>query len=308
MNFGGSWSPREIKRPTEYLPIPRRHGEIVRDDPYLSQTHGPASKYFQRGWTYQEYYLSQSRLIFGKKQIHWSCSCAVWHEDEPELEQRKTELEYYFKIPNILSGKPDFRELSALMFEYHTRDFTCPDDALPGVTGLLTLLSRTFKGGFICGHPEAWFDATLMWNRYFRLQSSQVYPGTTSLERRRVGEQPLIPPEAVLPSWSWIGWKSHQLHFLLDEEDFELPGALADESKCITTPITTWYSHETPTSDRLRIQSFQQKSHKLPGSFETHFEGWVVEEYDPSRHQFDGNDKSKVIGKRVYSHPGLPNR
>lgn len=285
----------------------------VREHPWLSQTHGPTSEYFQRGWTYQEYYLSQRRLIFGKKQIMWSCSCAMWHEDDPEPEQDADQrvLERY-QIPNILNGKPDFRELEKLMSDYHTRDFACPDDALPGVTGLLTLLSRTFEGGFICGQPQAWFDAALMWHSFsLGRKSVDDTRRRASLGRRTVGKQPYILPEAVLPSWSWIGWKGDRLQLLGDEEDFELPHGLTDtgvEQKYITAPITTWYGHETPSSDRIRIKSSLQQNLELFGSLKDCFEGWVVEEYNPGIHEFNGRDKSKLIGKKVYRHSSVPHR
>lgn len=285
---------------------------IVRDHPSLSHAHGSVSEYFQRGWTYQEYYLSKRRLIFGKKQIHWSCSCAVWHEDNPEVEEDPDQdAMQHFQISNILYGKPDLQELEKLVFDYHGRDFSCPDDALPGVTGLLTLLSRTFKGGFLCGHPEAWFDAALMWHCSLRGSEFGGYQRTTMVIEQMVGQQRSILPGAILPSWSWIGWKGGRLEFLGDEEDFELPQGLVDSEsrwRYITTPITKWYSHETPRSDKRRIPSYPQQTRKVSQGLDDSLQGWVVEEYDPSRHQFDGDDKSKLIGKCVYRHSSLPHK
>lgn len=109
-----------------------------------------------------------------------------------------------FQMPNILNGKPDFEELERLLSEYHIRDFTYPDDSLPGATGFLTLLSRTFEGGFLCGHPEAWFDATLMLDCNLLRDESRSDAGREILERREATKQSSILPGAVLPSWSWI--------------------------------------------------------------------------------------------------------
>jgi hypothetical protein len=288
----------------------------VRDQPSLSQILGSASEYFQRGWTYQEYYLSQRRLIFGKKQMHWSCSCATWHEDDPDSGEDSKEDsnqkidDQHFQISNILSGKTDLGELAKLAFEYHPRDFTRPDDALPGLAGLLTLLTRTFEGGFLCGHPETWFDAALMWHCNFHGNVPGGYARKPTLERRRMSTHPSTLPGAVLPSWSWIGWKGNQLRFLDDEEDFELPQGLTEGKiygrwRYITTPVTEWYSHETTTSTKRRIQSFPQ----LPsggGDMGDSYQGWRMETYDPSRHPFVEDEKSKFIGKSVYQHPTIP--
>lgn len=100
------------------------------------------------------------------------------------------------------------------------------------------------------------------------------------------------------------------MRFLGDEEDFELPLGLVDHRlipKYITTPITTWYSHEHPSSDKRRIQSVQLQPCKIAGSLKDCYQGWVVEKYNPITHQFYG-DKSKAFGKRVYHHFSLPHR
>lgn len=279
----------------------------VRDHPPWSQTSGSVSEYFRRGWTYQEYFLSKRRLTFSKKQMHWKCSIATWHEDRPDAQDRAMDGQS-FRYTNGPHAKPDLNELARMVAEYQMRDFTRPDDALPGFAGLLKILTRTFEGGFLCGHPETWFDASLMWNCDFKNGWRDGHSRKPTLERRKVSRQPSTLPGAVLPSWAWIGWKGTLLRFLDDEEDFELFHSLIPHIiwQFVTTPVTEWYSHETPTSIRRRIQSFPQFLN-ADGSLGDNYQGWLVDTYDPNRHysRVNEDEQSKIMGKRVYHHPAI---
>jgi hypothetical protein len=57
---------------------------------WLMQTHEPVrtqnqilgdSRWFTRGWTFQEAILSQRWLIFTPEQVYWECRQATWRED-----------------------------------------------------------------------------------------------------------------------------------------------------------------------------------------------------------------------------------
>ncbi|KAI7778715.1 hypothetical protein LA080_001862 [Diaporthe eres] len=95
--------------------------------------------YKTRGWTYQEYIMSQRRLIFAGSRMQWP---------EPDL---------------ILKDLPDLKSLRELMSNYNTRSFRYEEDMIPGISGLLCLFSRSFQGGFLCGLPEMFFDRALGW-------------------------------------------------------------------------------------------------------------------------------------------------
>ena len=40
-----------------------------------------AQPYHDRGWTYQEYQMSQRKNLFCRGKVHWQCQCSAWHED-----------------------------------------------------------------------------------------------------------------------------------------------------------------------------------------------------------------------------------
>ncbi|KAI0425867.1 heterokaryon incompatibility protein-domain-containing protein [Xylaria sp. FL1042] len=194
------------------------------------------SEYFQRGWTHQEFNLSKRRLIFYKRRVFWQCTAAHWCED---LIQEKTGAppdRYYegasFLYSGLLNGVPDLGRLSSILMDYNSREHSYAEDALPGIMGLLSILGGSFEPGFLCGLPEACFDAALLW----RTNSD---PSRT---RRRLNSgRSHSSISSPLPSWSWVGWQTPSL-WIVEGETLQM-GAL---NVCKTTPITQWFTHEYP--------------------------------------------------------------
>lgn len=244
-----------------------------------------SSPYFARGWTYQEFYLSQRRLIFAGSRIYWHCSCADWAEDTHvglSLIDRH--------VFNVLEAEPNFHALNELLAEYNRRSLTFPEDALPGISGLLSILSRSFKGGFLFGLPEVAFDSALMWHLGF--------PGSTTEKRDDSGRKNLLALTSRLPSWSWLSWKSSGCS-VLEEQTFRS----RDVRSSWTIPITQWFTHETPgaikkrpiQSDWLRLrETFNDIECELP-------EGWTREKYDKEKHR----QPPEGLGLYVYRHAAM---
>lgn len=202
--------------------------------------------YYERGWTYQEYKMSPRRILFHSRELHWECSCSVWHEELVVGAEVDKYIDDRMKV--ILAGFPDLGYLGHVIGNYNKLSLRYEEDALPGITGLLSVLSRSFTGGFLYGLPAMFFDRALGW---------QPHWSHTNLHRRlasdRSPEHRLSP--SGLPSWSWIGWQGL------------VSLAAYGEAACInprysrveeTTPITEWStgpSPQTPPSERRRIRS-----------------------------------------------------
>lgn len=294
---------------------------VVQDPPDLSSQNGKhSSEYSRRGWTYQEYFLARRRLVFGKKQIHWSCSCASWHEDQPEVnslrdEQRST----LSQVPNIISGLPDFQELAAVICEYNDRDLAYPEDALPGIMGLLQNLSPPFHGGLLFDIPRVCFEAGLLWNCGFNYSRLGINRNRGLQRRHHSTQMRFSLPHSQLPSWSWVGWKDKALRLQELEEDFRVFGIkgnfstlFIEDRKWVTVPITQWYSHDGPKSEAKEpIESIWFTVHSSKDQTDTLPEGWMAERFDHSKHV--GADKNApipwgVCGKYVYQHVQFPGR
>ncbi|KAL0931161.1 uncharacterized protein CTRU02_213896 [Colletotrichum truncatum] len=196
-----------------------------------------SSPYSERGWTFQEYMMSKRRLVFRNKQLTWECQKDVWYEDVSLPAVGSDDSPNFLAAPirSILSGYPDLASLNTIIGKYNKRQFTFEEDALPGISGLLAILSRTFEGGFLYGLPVMFFDAALAWNR------SPF--GIGNLQRRiDSGHAHHKVSSSRLPSWSWIGWRGevginwHQEGFSYWHRNKE------------TIPITNWFASEKPHS------------------------------------------------------------
>lgn len=190
------------------------------------------TKWYSRGWTFQEYLLSRRRVVFHNDTVNWECSCASWCEGRdpptivypPNLHLAQTET------VRIEANAPatDFAQECLLwpnMFRYarlvslfNRRNLTYPEDVFDAFAGVLSHLSRSFPGGFISGLPQMCFDAALLWQ-----------PWTVMSRRRSVGRP---ASHAVLPSWSWAGWTGNMnseswrsaANYLLETDDEENAG------------------------------------------------------------------------------------
>ncbi|RKL16691.1 hypothetical protein BFJ70_g14979 [Fusarium oxysporum] len=129
--------------------------------------------YYQRGRTCQEYALAKRKTIFNNLEIHWSNI--------------------------VMDGFPDDSSLRRYLDEYNQRSLSFEEDALPALSSLLSVFSRTFECGFLYGIPEMFFEHSLCWRA----------SGTKGLQRRTASSRPIESrfESSDLPSWSWLGWK-----------------------------------------------------------------------------------------------------
>lgn len=203
-------------------------------------------EYRKRGWTYQEYIMSQRRLIFAGDRMHWVCQCCHWHEEVAlgsEFNRRMVPQE---PEPNlILRGLPDLKSLRELMSNYNSRHFSYEEDVIPGISGLLSLFSRSFQGGFLCGLPEMFFDRALGWC------------ASSDLRRRKPSGRPAKDqlPHSLgkLPSWSWAGWEGRISDDRLEPvELFETGNWVNHGSVEETIPITKWFTSQSADGAALR--------------------------------------------------------
>ncbi|KAH7116513.1 hypothetical protein B0J13DRAFT_599977 [Dactylonectria estremocensis] len=192
-----------------------------------------------KGWTYQEYTMAQRRILFNRRELHWECQCSVWHEEM----SLGVEADKYInqRLAVMLAGFPDLGALGHAISLYNKRKLRYGEDALPAISGLLSVLSRSFKGGFLYGLPEMFFEHALAWRPLW---------SHTSLRRRirsdRAVESQLQP--SGLPSWSWIGWQG------LVTDGYGEAARINDRQHWIeeTIPITEWYTSQSPSDPSSR--------------------------------------------------------
>jgi hypothetical protein len=115
------------------------------------------SKWYSRGWTFQENMLSCRKIIFQDETVNWECLSAAWHEAEGPLDDHHHQMLDNQPIPRSLSFDnttwPDFYRFARLVSLYNLRHFSYPEDIMNAFAGVISLRSRSFAGGFVTGLP-----------------------------------------------------------------------------------------------------------------------------------------------------------
>lgn len=278
-------SPRELNQRL----IPFADETLVqcteRDDK-ATFTFGPT--YFSRGWTAQEYFMAKRRLVFRDGGAHWECHCANFHEELEHVGSARLPP-VKFLLGNSLAGYPDMDEYTELIGCYNDRDLTYEQDALPAISGLLSVLNRSFEDGFLQGLPEMYFDVALRWR-----------PGH-ELERRKPTVHGGTPPH--LPTWSWVGWKGQISNTNTCDADF-IRNLDIYSNRSQTFPTVQWYTSDAIEGPWRRIQS---KWFRYRQELET------AKDLPPhwSRHALSHSHADRALGDAdspacYYTHPKVP--
>ncbi|KAH6961895.1 heterokaryon incompatibility protein-domain-containing protein [Ilyonectria sp. MPI-CAGE-AT-0026] len=157
--------------------------------------YGQQNTWHTRAWTFQELLFSTRFLIFDKDSVRWDCPSSAWFEDV-ECQEVRGDSTFRRWQKSIAAGVPDFWAYGDMVSHFNRRMLTYPEDALFAIAGITSLLSRTFRDGFLCGLPELFFHIALLWQPLTVVRRRQPSPRSTS-----------SGITVYLPSWSWAGWQ-----------------------------------------------------------------------------------------------------
>ena len=194
--------------------------------------------YYERGWTYQEYQMAPRKLVFVDKELHWECQHGQWHEEMTLGTECDKDTDHHWL--DLLAGFPDINSLGHIISNYNKRKLTYAEDALPGISGMLSLISRSFDGGFLYGLPEMYFDRALTWSPHGKSDLQRRAPSDQSSSGRML--------QYSLPSWSWVGWQGNLSHRYAEATRVNLRSERIEE----TVPITEWYTSSNKHATSLR--------------------------------------------------------
>ncbi|EUC45494.1 hypothetical protein COCMIDRAFT_95381 [Bipolaris oryzae ATCC 44560] len=157
------------------------------------------SRWATRGWTFQEQILCKRAVVFTEKGIFWDCQCCMWDGADLEPGQDYETISSSTDMGKRFATRwwPDFSFYVDLICPYNGREFSYPQDALLGFSGVLSALSRSFPGKFISGIPSIFLDHVLLWQP-FEIAQRRVDRGSPSSTSKGVSS---------LPSWAWCGWQ-----------------------------------------------------------------------------------------------------
>lgn len=287
-----SAEPRRLEQ--EVIPFGDR--KILRRTNYC--TEGRPSKhsgiekvYFDRGWTFQELLFARRRICFDNDSVWFQCCQNVVFEDHSHPQRSQEARDWILDV-----GYPSLTVYSRLLEDFNRRDLKYPQDCLSAIAGMLPLYNKVFKGGFLCGLPEMFFDAALLWQPGGDL--TRRVPVETGKRYRFANE--------LLPSWSWVGWQGEvDFHGWSTGNDF-VAGCRGwiSPSWQQTSPVTIWYTTNDASGigEKRRIEvewSSWRERYKKPGSKLP--PGWKKRRRWPSE-RFTNNEAPDGYGKYVYSH------
>ncbi|KFA78022.1 hypothetical protein S40288_07466 [Stachybotrys chartarum IBT 40288] len=222
---------RGIKGVTE----PRNLSPNAGDD-YFKSIEPQSSIWYSRGWTFQELFFSQRRLMFNYNVAIWECGCSLRHEIHGT--QWVNELPVKMRInpgqfdrilrrgEDSFMDEANLRLYISIVNKFNARNLTFPEDAARAFAGVINAFTKAaFPGGFLWGLPADCFEASLCW------VSSE--PMT-----RRV---PRLPGSEELPTWSWMGWQGQLRNDLWmdleSQKDYERDWRMSLEG---LTPVCQW--------------------------------------------------------------------
>lgn len=222
-----------MQNPQEILDLSPHGKFVVAPYEYI-----PDKLYYTRGWTYQEYHLSNRMLVFMDNKVIWKCQ-----EFECQ-EGLTTPVDGYglLEQPAMQEppGYPSLSYYSSLVEGYNKRNLGLDSDILPAFSGILERLNPVFHAGFLQGLPELFFDIALLWQ-------------PVNVLRRRTGGAHHAPP----PSWSWVAWHGE---IDLDLWDLGLPSPVTavvkpKEYTSSVSPVTSWFKKNSHSGDSQPIDN-----------------------------------------------------
>ncbi|KAK0712120.1 heterokaryon incompatibility protein-domain-containing protein, partial [Lasiosphaeris hirsuta] len=147
----------------------------------------PASRYYKRGWTFQESHFATRSLVFLDGRVVFRCQGTdVWEEHLAETPDqiRGRSLR---GGGGPFAGGDDIGETEGLIQTYSERELTYPADIYSAFAGVSRQLVYRLDTDLCHGLPTVYFDWFLLW-------------GPLADQTRRPA------PDQLAPSWSWAGW------------------------------------------------------------------------------------------------------
>ncbi|KAF4628403.1 hypothetical protein G7Y89_g9746 [Cudoniella acicularis] len=156
------------------------------------------SKWVTRGWTFQEERLARRVLMFGEKKFFFDCRTLERAEDterytsRPDWVTSVTPFEIPREVPEVnlattTEVDSHWNHWQALCSHYAYRELTFPEDKLPAISGIASMLSQKVQSSYLAG---LWRE-NLVHDLFWQTTAAAVRLGRRSIVLRR-GRGPLL--------------------------------------------------------------------------------------------------------------------
>ncbi|KAH6615021.1 heterokaryon incompatibility protein-domain-containing protein [Boeremia exigua] len=176
-----------------------------------------SSRWNSRGWTYQEGLLSRRKLVFTNSQVYFQCNgmhCLesiqapqeILHTQNNARMRDDIDISRVFPLRGLGKSPLDLKER---LNEYLKRSLTNDDDIQDAFKGVFVAFQRKFPGKIqsLCGIPI--FSSQLLGS-----DLDAFVLGLNWYSRRgHSDDRFVLERRKKFPSWTWLGWKTHGVHF-----------------------------------------------------------------------------------------------
>lgn len=170
------------------------------DDRKLRLSHA----WWTRAWTYQEYLLSNRKLLISPWQVTFECDHNVKYES-PNLTREIPEPTPEFKART--GNEAPMQTYLEITQEYNTRILTWDDDIYGAFQGIFKSIYKTLDQ-FVWCLPAAIFDQALLWN----LEALKPRPNDTHGPMYHGIPRFATRPGNHIASWSWASSKGRTVY------------------------------------------------------------------------------------------------
>ncbi|GAW15934.1 hypothetical protein ANO14919_053560 [Xylariales sp. No.14919] len=169
------------------------------------------SNWTQRGWVYQEKYLSPRKLYFGKSQMHFQDASKVTSENGEVVEIDKLDGREHREWPKYvakedLAQHPHIRDYwYQIVEQVSLLSWTVMEDVLPSISGLADRFQDAISSDYMAGLWADDLHCGLLWAAgNTRIPSSTPAAGKPESLPELLAKLENTPTQ-VAPSWSWAG-------------------------------------------------------------------------------------------------------
>lgn len=124
--------------------------------------------------------------------VSWNCHRAFWPDTDGSQTGKSEDVKARRQKELSTLTWPDFRRYTAHVGSYAPREFTYDSDVVPAFSGIVSMWTKVFPGGFLYGLPVLYFDVALLWTRH----------GYSKRKINETSHESIRPP-----SWSWMHWR-----------------------------------------------------------------------------------------------------
>jgi hypothetical protein len=128
------------------------------------------SRWYTRGWTFQEEVLSTRAIFLGEDQIYFQCRSSLRMEDRLDeiTDPRGLQSTSAMMLSSLIArsgatAAHKFELFHDIVNKYSARKLKYPQDALPAFLGILSSIQQYLGWRFVGALPTAMFDIALHW-------------------------------------------------------------------------------------------------------------------------------------------------